>query len=109
MRPWHALDHHVERLAQDHEHARVLAQGLQGLPGIAVSTPQTNIVFIDILPAAQAEMARRHPQGLPAALKDSGLLCTGLYRLRLVTHLDVDRAAIDQAVSILRRALSPAA
>lgn len=101
----HALDHHVQRLAQDHEHAQLLARGLQGLAGVSVAMPQTNIVFLDIQPERQAELARRHPQGIASALRGEGVLCTGLYRLRLVTHLDVDRKGIEQAVGILRRVL----
>src|SRR5690606_37643686 len=40
----YALDHHVERLAEDHARARRLAEGLQGLPGVSVQAPQTNMV-----------------------------------------------------------------
>ena len=94
----HALDHHVERLADDHAHARRLAEGLAGLSGVVVEPPQTNIVFLDVEPA--------RAQGLVARLAARGLLITGLYRLRLVTHLDVDAAAIERAVAILREELS---
>lgn len=102
----HALDHHVQRLAQDHAHARMLAQALQGLPGVIVSPPQTNIVFVDIQPELLARLAARHPQGILAALREQGVLCTGLYRLRLVTHLDVNRSDIEAAAGILRQVLS---
>ena len=44
----HALDHHVDRLADDHARARRLAEGLQGLPGVVVQTPQTNMVFVEL-------------------------------------------------------------
>ena len=44
----HALDHHVERLADDHANARRLAEGLAGLAGVTVEPPQTNIVFVDV-------------------------------------------------------------
>jgi threonine aldolase len=93
----HALDHHVTRLAEDHRHAARLAEGLAGLPGVRVEPPQTNIVFLDVEPA--------RAQGLVARLAARGLLITGLYRLRLVTHLDVDAAAIERAVAILREEL----
>ncbi|MFN8895171.1 MAG: low-specificity L-threonine aldolase [Betaproteobacteria bacterium] len=93
----HALDHHVERLAEDHANARLLAEGLQGLDGVSVATPQTNIVFVDVVPAKAA--------GLVERLKAAGVLCTGLYRLRFVTHLDVGRADIERAVSVIRAAL----
>ncbi|MDP3706530.1 MAG: low-specificity L-threonine aldolase, partial [Polaromonas sp.] len=53
----HALDHHVERLAQDHALARRLADGLTGIEGLQVEAPQTNIVFADLSGAAKARSA----------------------------------------------------
>jgi threonine aldolase len=97
----HALDHHVARLVDDHANARALAEGLQGLDGVNVAPPQTNIVFVDVMPALAA--------GLVDRLKAAGVLCTGLYRIRLVTHLDVSRADIERAIPILRAALQPGA
>ncbi len=94
----HALSHHIQRLGDDHANARRLAQGLAGLPGVAVQPPDTNIVFIDVSPAIDgAAVVRR------AAAE--GVLLTGGQRLRLVTHLDVSAAQIDQAVQVLRGAL----
>jgi threonine aldolase len=93
----HALEHHVERLAEDHANARLLAEGLQGLPGVTVQAPQTNIIFVDIAPAKAA--------GLVERLQAAGVLCTGLYRIRLVTHLDVSRDDIERALPIIRAAL----
>ena len=93
----HALDHHVGRLAEDHANARRLAAGLQGLPGVSVEPPQTNIVFVDLAPE------RAH--GAVERARAAGVLCTGLYRLRLVTHLDVSAADVDAAVDALRRCL----
>ncbi|MFM2034863.1 MAG: hypothetical protein RL459_128 [Pseudomonadota bacterium] len=93
-----ALDHHVQRLAQDHALASRLAQGLSDVPGLAVEVPQTNIVFVDL----QGE-AREQSVALLAFLRDQGVLATGLYRLRFVTHLDVDAAGVDRAVAAIRR------
>ncbi len=93
----HALDHHVDRLADDHARARRLAEGLRGLPGVNVAVPQTNMVFVD-LPRERAAAA-------VAALRERGVLATGLYQLRLVTHLDVDDAGIDHAIAVLRDVL----
>jgi threonine aldolase len=93
----HALEHHVERLAEDHANAKRLAEGLAGLPGVTVEAPQTNMVFVDLAP--------KKADGVVARLKAAGVLCTGLYRLRLVTHLDVSPAQIDEAVRILRQQL----
>ncbi len=94
----HALDHHVDRLADDHALAQRLATGLLGLPGLTVEPPQTNIVFADL----QGERAA----GLMAHLKTRGVLATGLYKLRFVTHLDVDAAGIDRAIAAVREHLS---
>jgi threonine aldolase len=93
----YALDHHVQGLAADHAHARLLAEGLQGLAGVSVQAPQTNIVFVDLAPDKPADIVAR--------LAVQGVLATGLYRLRLVTHLDVSRDDIERAIPILRQAL----
>ncbi|MHB1198308.1 MAG: GntG family PLP-dependent aldolase [Polaromonas sp.] len=94
----HALDHHVERLAQDHALARRLADGLAGIDGLQVEAPQTNMVFVDLGGAAKAKAA-----GLPGHLADHGILATGRYQLRFVTHLDVDAAGVDRAVAAIRQ------
>ncbi|RSZ42756.1 MULTISPECIES: low-specificity L-threonine aldolase [unclassified Variovorax] len=93
----HALDHHVDRLADDHALAQRLAQGLEGIEGLKVEAPHTNIVFVDLTGAAQARSAE-----LLASLNRQGILATGLYRLRFVTHLDVDAAGVDRAVTAIR-------
>ena len=91
----HALDHHVERLADDHRRARELAEGLRALPGVEVETPQTNLVFITVPTAAVATLAEyllargiRIPGGGP--------------RLRLVTHLDIDDAGLARTLAVFR-------
>jgi threonine aldolase len=93
-----ALNHHVARLAEDHANARRLAEGLQGLPGVSVALPQTNIVFVDL--------ASDKPKDVVARLREQGVLATGLYKLRLVTHLDVSADDIERAIPILRRTLN---
>ena len=93
----YALDHHIERLAEDHANARRLADGLAGLPGVTVAPPQSHMVFVDLAPERAA--------GIEERLRARGVLVTGVYRLRLVTHLDVSAADIDRAVHILRQTL----
>jgi threonine aldolase len=93
----YALDHHVARLADDHANARRLAEGLQGLDGVKVQAPQTNMVFVDVEPARAS--------GLVGRLRERGVLATGLYRLRLVTHLDVSAGDIDRAIRVMRETL----
>jgi threonine aldolase len=93
----YALDHHVQRLADDHANARALAEGLQGLPGVSVTAPQSNIVFVDL--------AADKPADAVARLRERGVLATGLYKLRLVTHLDVSAEDVARAVSVLRAVL----
>jgi threonine aldolase len=94
----YALEHHVERLAEDHALARRLADGLAGIDGLQVEAPQTNILFVDLTGAA-----RDRSQALLDHLAAEGILATGLYRLRFVTHLDVDAAGVDRAVAAIRR------
>jgi len=94
----HALDHHIQRLADDHALARRLADGLAGLDGVRVEAPHTNIVFVDLDGAARARSA-----GLLPYLQERGILATGLYRLRFVTHLDVDAAGVDRAAAAIRQ------
>ncbi len=94
----HALEHHVDRLAEDHANARRLAAGLAGLNDVTVEAPQTNIVFVDV--------AGERAAGLLDHLKARGVLATGLYRLRFVTHLDVDAEGVDRAVAAMREHLN---
>ncbi len=85
----YALDHNVERLAEDHEHARILAEACGGDPELT----ETNIVVVDV-PDAQA---------LVTAAREQGVLvgAVGPSRVRMLTHLDVDRAAVEQAAKVL--------
>ena len=93
----YALDHHVARLADDHANARRLAEGLQGLAGVSVALPQTNIVFVDLAP-------ERAP-GVTERLQARGVLASVVYKLRLVTHLDVTASDVERAILVLREIL----
>jgi threonine aldolase len=92
----YALQHNIERLAQDHALAQRLADGLAGIEGLQVEV-NTNILFVDLLGPARERSAE-----LLKYLADQGVLAVGLYRLRFVTHLDVDAPGIDRAIAAIR-------
>ena len=89
----HALEHHVSRLAEDHQNAEYLAAGLRRL-GLAVEPPQTNIVFVDI-PAEEVSTLRAH-------LAERGILASIAPLTRLATHLDVPLVKIEAALRAFR-------
>jgi threonine aldolase len=93
----YALDHHIARLADDHALATRLAAGLAGIEGLKVEAPQTNILFVDLTGEARARS-----KDLIHHLGEHQIQATGLYRLRFVTHLDVDAAGVDRALSVIR-------
>jgi threonine aldolase len=100
----YAIDHHLKRLAEDHENARLLARALLDIPGIRVDLAkvQTNIVIADV---------KDHPlgeAGVAARAAENGVLflAIGPGRLRLVTHLDVSKAQAEEACRILKSVLS---
>jgi len=88
----HALQHHVDRLAEDHANARLLAKGLADIDGIEVAPVQTNMVF--------ATVDEHKITGLTEYLKEHGILIMAPIAgsLRLVTHLDIDADAIRTTV-----------
>jgi threonine aldolase len=94
----YALDHHVERLAEDHANARALAEGLAELPGVSIDLEavETNIVIFGVAdaPALAAQLAA-----------DVEIMAIGPSRIRAVTHLDVDRGQIEQALEAITAAL----
>ena len=85
----HALDHHVERLADDHAHARLLAEAC----GVDPATVDSNIVVVDV-PDAPAVVAK-------ARAEDVLVSAVGPRALRLVTHLDVSRDQAETAARVL--------
>jgi threonine aldolase len=97
----YALDHHLERLTQDHALAQKLGSALAQIEGLKVDPVHSNIVFVDV-----AEPLKAKASGLIAHLKLHGILATGLYRLRFVTHLDVDEAGVDRAVATIQNYFS---
>ncbi|TCP42402.1 threonine aldolase family protein [Rhodovulum marinum] len=101
----YALDHHVERLAEDHALARAIGARLADLPGIARVLPvETNIVIADLadrVPEAR-DLARR------LRARDVTVTVVGRRRLRIVTHLDVGPADADALVAALAAEAVPA-
>jgi threonine aldolase len=93
----YALDHHVDRLADDHANARALAGGLSQIAGVVVQQPETNLVFFD--PAGAGVSGA----DMVAALRARGvLLATMDGRIRACTHLDVSREMIDETLGLIR-------
>jgi threonine aldolase len=93
----YALDHHVERLADDHARAVMLAAGLGELPGVKLLGQHTNMVFIDV----PADRLRE----LDVHLKQAGIRISIGYlpTLRLVTHLDIDDEGVARTVAAFRQ------
>jgi threonine aldolase len=93
----YALEHHVERLADDHHNARRLAEGINDLSGFSVSlqTVQTNIIMVNVEGTGLGEVEVKD------RLAEAGVLVHpfGPGHLRLVTHLDVSTEEIDQALT----------
>jgi threonine aldolase len=93
-----ALENNVERLAEDHANARLLAEGLAAIDGVSIdpSLVETNIVIFDVA----------EPAALVAALAADGVEMSVFGpHVRAVTHLDVDRAGVERAVAAVAAAL----
>ncbi|MGH8033108.1 MAG: low-specificity L-threonine aldolase [Luteimonas sp.] len=88
----HALDHHVERLADDHARATTLADALRALPWIVRVAQHTNMVFIDV-PAAHLAALKSHIDAAGVRLSIGTAP-----RIRLITHLDVDDAGLQRVI-----------
>jgi threonine aldolase len=100
----YALDHNIDRLADDHENARVFAESIAGIDGVRVDleSVETNLVFFEI----DAELGTAAQ--LSAALRERGVRMNpagGAQRLRACTHLDVDRAGVRRAAEAIRECL----
>ena len=95
----YALDHHVDRLAEDHENARLLADGLAELRGASIdpAAVETNIVIFEVADAV-ATCAALWDEGVQLAPIDER-------RVRAVTHLDVDKRGIERALEAMRRVI----
>ncbi|SNT63048.1 L-threonine aldolase [Streptosporangium subroseum] len=90
----YALEHNVDRLAEDHANAEHLARGLAEIDEVRVQSQATNMVF--------AQFPQAHCAALEASLKECGILTQMLYASRFVTHMDVKQADIDMFVSAVK-------
>jgi threonine aldolase len=96
----YALEHHIERLAEDHENAQILAQALREIPEVRLEPVETNIIIF--------ELTKTPAEKLITELKKRNILALaiGPRRVRLVTHLDVSRADVLRAACALQEILS---
>jgi len=93
----YALDHHVDRLADDHANARALARGLSQINGIEVQQPETNLVFF------KPDGAGIPGDKMVEALRKRGVLLAMMDgRIRACTHLDVTADMIEEMVALVR-------
>lgn len=96
----YALDHNIDRLVDDHAHARLLAQAIRQTAGLKLSPEfvETNIVIFELAPELGTAAA------FAARLRDKGVWLNAFapQRLRAVTHLDVSRAQVEHAASVIQ-------
>jgi threonine aldolase len=104
-----ALEHHVERLAEDHRNAQVIAQAIADSPGLRLDPPEveTNLIFFDV----DSDLGTA--KEVAAALKQRGVLVhvPAPQTIRACTHLDISAAQAERAAEIIRQAaprLAPA-
>jgi threonine aldolase len=88
----YALEHNIARLAEDHDNAAYFASELAKFKGITVSTPQTNIFYVDVPPDAC--------RGLNDVLQLTRIRVSMSPKLRIVTHMDASREDIDRAITV---------
>jgi threonine aldolase len=100
----YALDHNIDRLAEDHTNAKSLARGMAQIPGITVEIPETNLVFFD------TEGTGMTADVFAGKLRKEGVLVStsGKYRARACLHLDVTAALVDEALSVMTQVVNAA-
>lgn len=94
----YALDHHVQRLSQDHKHAAALAEALQQTKYVASVMPvETNIVIFEVAAPYKADV-------IVHLFAERGLACstTSSKTIRMVTHLGLSSAMIDMAIETIK-------
>lgn len=98
----HAMDHHVERLAEDHANAKLIADAVRQVPGLKLvpENVETNLVWFEVDRATFGS-----PQEVTKRLREAGVLMSALGEttVRACTHLNVSRAECERAAEMLRR------
>jgi threonine aldolase len=98
----YALENMVDRLAEDHDNARVLAEGLYTIPGISLALPQSDLVFFTAEGWDLGELVRR--------LGERGVLCLDEGgRIRMVTHYGIERRDVQEALARVRELIATGA
>ena len=95
----YALDHHVDRLFEDHHHAKALAEALiQAVFVSSVMQVETNIILFDVTPNYKVDQVVK-------AFEAKGVLCnaTSTKTIRFVTHLDISKTMVDQTIEIIKK------
>jgi threonine aldolase len=102
----YAFEHNVERLAEDHDNARLLEAGIAEIPGLELANGpvETNILFFEVTKPGKT------PAEVAAAIEKNGVRMSYQYsdptRIRAVTHLDVTRADCERALVALKSAVA---
>ncbi len=102
----HAVDHHLERLADDHANAARLAEGLNALDGLKVTGQNTSMVFVERLDTGQAPTGLGESDAFSTALADHGVVVPGGTAMRLVCHLDVSTDDVETVIGAFGVALT---
>ena len=95
----YALDHNIDRLAEDHTNAKSLARGMGQIEGITVEWPETNLVFFDTEGTGQTAKdfaAKLRAHGVMVSVSDT-------YRARACLHLDITTAQVNEAVDVMKQ------
>lgn len=99
----HALDHHVDRLAEDHRNAKIIARAISEIPGLHLEPPEvdTNLIWFRI------DRELGNAKDIAARLKQQGILvhAAGPQKMRLCTHLDVSRAQAERVAETLGKVI----
>src|SRR5262249_48539151 len=99
----YALDHHIDRLAEDHRNAKTIAAAVRDTPGLRLDPPEveTNIVWFQLDPELATGQEVSH------SLRERGILVngTGTHMIRACTHLDISAAQAERAADTIRTAL----